>query len=187
MSALPEPNPQPTDPQAGQPTPIDTTAAQLLNSVNEALAQAQANIAADQTPLDIPTSYRNPQPLPTIGPTPPVPQPGRPAMSSKATDDSVRMLSFGAMTLLSGGGAAVVMLASNVADPTVIGIVCAAPVGLALPILAIGRLLRSAKEAAEAAPPENHHHYNGPVYQDARTTNTTTKGLIANTRNQLPH
>ncbi|GAA2929715.1 hypothetical protein [Streptomyces enissocaesilis] len=128
-----------------------------------------------------PTSYRDPHPVPAIGTALPVPQPGRPPMSQKATDASALMLSAGAASLLLGGGTSLVMLASGHADPVVIAWICAAPAAIAVPILAFGRLL---KAAGQASPPEHHHHYNGPVTQDQRSLTTTTRGVIANTRNQ---
>jgi len=69
------------------------------------------------------------------------------------------------------------MLASGYADPTVIGMICAAPAIAAVPILAIARLLRGAQPA-----PDIHHHYNGPVHQ--QTTHTETRGVWAKTTNR---
>ncbi|MFC9285385.1 hypothetical protein [Streptomyces sp. NPDC057052] len=123
------------------------------------------------------TAFRDDTPIPAIGSTPPVPQPGRPAMSSKATDDSVRMIAFGGMTLMMCAGGGIVMVTSEFADPAVIGMICAAPAVVALPILAVARLLRGARPE-----PEVHHHYEGTVLQ--QTTHSRNTGLWARTDNR---
>ncbi|MEE1805776.1 hypothetical protein [Streptomyces sp. BE133] len=51
-------------------------------------------------------------------------------------------------------------------------------------VLALSRLVRRVKGTVEAAPPTHHHHYNGDVVQDFRSITATTRGVIANTRNQ---
>ena len=107
-------------------------------------------------------------------------------MSQRATDASALMLSAGLASLPLGAAATGVLWASGHADPTVIGLACAAPIGLAVPILALSRLVKRVKETVEAAPAEIHQHYTGTVIQDQRQVNTTTYGIIANTRNQLP-
>lgn len=171
MNRLPDPQ-QPTAPKAGQPT-IDDQAQQLLAAVEEAMRA--------------PTSYRDPSPLPAIGPTPPVPQPGTPPMSPRVTEIT-RAVMYGSLATVPPGLIAVaVMVASEHANPTVIGMICAAPAAIAVPILALARLMRRAKETVEAAPPEHHHYYSGAVYQDHRSVNTHTRGVWAKTRNELPH
>lgn len=128
-----------------------------------------------------PTTYRDTSPIPAIGPTPPVPQPGRPPMSQKATDASALMLSGGVATALVGGTASLVMVASGHADPTVCAIVFGAPATL---IFALSRLVKRTKEAS---PAEHHHHYNGAVInQDQRSANSQTRGVWAKTHNELP-
>ncbi|MFB6977704.1 hypothetical protein [Streptomyces scopuliridis] len=164
---LPEPYQQQA--QAGQPTPGPATdqAQKLIDAVNDALAP--------------PTAYRDDTPVPIVGSAPPVPQPGRPPMSQKATDASALMLSGGVATVLAGGGVSLVMVASGSADPVVCAIVFGAPAVL---VLALSRLVKRAKSAVEAMPPVEHHHYNGTVVQDQRSITTQTRGVIANTRNQ---
>ncbi|MEV4975529.1 hypothetical protein [Streptomyces scopuliridis] len=161
--SLPDPM-QPTAEAARRPA-LDDEAEQLIDAVNEALA----------------TRYRDETPVPVIGTTPPVPQPGRPPMSQKATDASALMLSAGIASLPLGAAATGILWASGHADPVVIACICAAPATL---ILALSRLLKHAKDAAEAAPPEHHYHYTGTVIQDQRSINTQTRGLIATTRNR---
>lgn len=170
MTTLPEPPYMPTAHAAGQP--IDDQAHKLIAAVNEALAA--------------PTHYRDETPVPAIGNALPVPQPGRPPMSQRATDASALMLSAGVASLPIGAAATGILWASGQADPTVIGLICAAPVGLAVPILALSRLAKRVKETVQAAPPVIHQHYAGPVHLDRRHINSTTRGLIAKTRNELP-
>lgn len=160
MRQLPEP---PAAPAAGQPTPTE--------SDRENIRRLMA--AVDE----IPTSFRDDSPVPTVGTTPPVPQPGRPPMSSKATDDSVRMIAFGGMTLMTCAGGGIVMVTSGYADPVVIGMICAAPAAVALPIFALARLLRGARPQ-----PDVHHHYNGTVHQ--QTTHSSNRGVWARTDNR---
>ena len=159
MTVLPEPTP--TAPAAGQaPNPL--TDSVISAAVDDALRQ---------------TFHRDDSPLPAIGTAPPVPQPGRPPMSSKAVDDSVRMLSASVLIATGGGATTAILWASGYANPTVIAVVFGAPTAL---VLALGRL---AKRAKQAMPDQIHHHYSGPV--DQRTTHSSTRGVWAKTNNQL--
>ena len=126
-----------------------------------------------------PTSYRDDSPAPAYGATPPVPQPGTPPMSQRATDISRMMIAGGVATVPPGLIAIGVLVASQHADPTIIGMICAAPAAIAVPILAIARVLRRVKDVV---PPEHHHHYSGPV--DQRTVHSSTRGVWAKTTNQ---
>ncbi|MFF1348492.1 hypothetical protein ACFVZJ_21355 [Streptomyces sp. NPDC058322] len=167
---LPEPYQQQA--QAGQPTPgrpANDQAQKLIEAVNEALADQQA------------TSYRDDAPLPIVGTAAPIAQPGRPPMSQRATDASALMLSGGVATALVGGTASLVMVASGSADPVVCAIVVGAPTAL---VFAIGRLVGRVKDTVEAAPAPVHNHFHRDVHQDQRSITTTTRGVIANTRNQ---
>lgn len=151
MTYLPEP---PAAPAAGQ----------AHNPLTDAVIQAAIDNAIHELRRD--------------STTPPTRKPERPAMSPKATDDSVRMLCFGGMTLLTCGGISLVMVTSDLADPTAIGVFFG---GLAVLALAIARLLR---RAGEAAPAEIHQHYNGTVYQDQRSTHSSTRGVWIKNINQ---
>ena len=173
MNHLPGPAQQPTATPAGQPTP-------------EALSKAAQIAAAVDAVYHGPTFHRDHSPLPAIGPTPPVPQPGRPPMSQRATDISGVLIASSVPTLALGGAATALLWASGHADPTVVGLICATPVGLAVPILALSRLVKRAKQTVEAAPPTHHHHYNGPVIQNTHTVTSQTLGVWAKTRNELP-
>ncbi|MEU6057981.1 hypothetical protein [Streptomyces sp. NPDC047097] len=155
-----------------QPPTIDTQAAQLLAAIEDAMTS--------------PTHHRDTTPIPPIGPTPPVPQPGRPPMSQRATDTSALMLSGSVLTLTAGGATTAILWASGHADPTALAFIAATPIGIALPILALTRLARRTKEAAQALPAEHHHHYAGPITQNHHSINTQTRSVWANTRNQIP-
>ena len=110
--------------------------------------------------------------------TPAARKPERPAMSQKATDDSVRMIAFGGMSLMVCAGGGIVMVASDYANPTVIGVSLG---GLTAVALAVARLLR---RAGEAAPTEIHQHYSGPVYQDQRKVENKNIGAWVKNTNQ---
>lgn len=157
----PEPRPRTAD------ASIEEQAAQLLAAMNA--------ITVEQ-----PTAFRDESPLPAVGATPPVPQPGRPPMSQKAVDASTLMLSAGVASLPVGAVAIGVMLASGHADPVVIAVMCAAPTAL---VLALARLMRRAKETVQAAPAEHHHHYRGPVRQEYRQVHNETRGFGRSTTN----
>ena len=160
--------PDPTKTVAPAPA-IDDQAQRLIAAVNDAMAT--------------PTRYRDETPVPAIGNALPVPQPGRPPMSQRATDASALMLSAGLASLPLGAAATGILWASGNADPVVIAVICAAPTTL---VLALSRLMKRTRETVQAAPPVIHQHYNGTVHQDGRTVNTTTRGVWARTNNQLP-
>lgn len=174
-----------TDPR--KPSAPTATKADVNTAADAFLAQVEGALKKAARP-EQPTStaWRDNTPIPQYGPNPPVPQPGRPPMSQRATDASALMLSGSLLTVAAGGAATGILWASGNADPTVIAFIAATPVGLAVPILALSRLIKRAKQAAEALPAEHHHHYNAMVVQDHRTTTTHTRGVWATTRNQLP-
>jgi hypothetical protein len=144
--------------------------------LSEEVAEKEAErliIAAYQ-----PTNFRDDTPIPQYGATPPVPQPGRPPMSQSAVDASTMMLSGSVLTAVIGGSVTAVLWASGNADPVVVGFICAAPAAVAAPILAVGRMLRRAKEVA---PDVHHHHYSGHV--DQRTVQNKNVGFGAWVKN----
>jgi hypothetical protein len=126
-----------------------------------------------------PTSYRDHRQPPAYGTAPPVPQPGIPPQSKAAVDYAVRVLSTGVATAMASGGLAGVLLASQVADPVVCGIVFGAPIGLTIPIAALSVALKRWKTAA---PRPTINQYNGPVYQ--QTTHTENRGVWAKNINR---
>lgn len=133
-------------------------------------------VAKEHADRLIATAFRDDTPVPQYGTAPPVAQPGRPPMSSKAVDDTARMLGASVLIAVSGGSTTAVLWASGYANPTVVALVFGAPTALAL---AIGRVMKRAKEAA---PDVHHHHYVGPV--DQRTVHSRTRGVWAKTTNQ---
>jgi hypothetical protein len=145
---------------------MTTDADRLIAAVNEALQPA--------------TAYRDPTPIPAIGPTPPVAQPGRPPMSQKATDASTIMLAAGVAFVPIGGSLSLVLYALGHVDPVVVGVVS---IGSVLVLGGVAKVVSAIKAAVEAAPAEQHHHYSGPVSQQHHTVNTQTRGLIAKTTN----
>jgi hypothetical protein len=161
-----------------QPEPTDRAeVTKLAAAVEEALAAA------------IPTKYNNPdlpshRDGPQVGDTPPVPQPwpAAPPMSARATNNA-RVFMYCSWAAVPPGLLAIgILVASQHANPTVIGMICAAPAAIAVPILAIARLIR---RAGQAAPPEIHHHYEGPVYQDQRNVQNKNIGAwVKNTNCQ---
>lgn len=184
--SLSEPYQQTPATPAGQHTDARQAAAAFLadiEDIEQDMRQTQADIAAEQTPR-IPTSHRDTSPLPAIGTTQPVTQPGRPPMSQRATDASTLMLTGSIAYAIVGGTTAGVMAVSEYADPTVCGIVFAAP---ALFALAVARVFKRAADASAAAPPQITQYYSGDVHQDHTQITTSTRGVIAYSRNNLPN
>ncbi|MFF2572702.1 hypothetical protein [Streptomyces sp. NPDC058084] len=131
-----------------------------------------------------PTSYRDDTPLPAVGSTPPVAQPGRPPMSQRATDISGITTAVGLASAPISLGTCAVLWTAGQLDPVVLGLLAGAPITF---VAVLSRALKRAKGVVEAAPAEIHNHYTGPVLQDYRstTTTTTTKGVFAQTRNDV--
>lgn len=160
MTVLPEP--KPTAPAAGQ----------AHNPLTDAVIEAAVDNAIEEA------RRHGTSPQVVIGSAPPVQQPGRAAMSSKAVDDTARMLGASVLIAVTGGSGTAVLWASGLANPTVVALVFGAPTALAL---AISRVLKRAKEAA---PDEINNYYSGPVYQDLSETHTENKGVWVKTNNR---
>lgn len=143
----------------------------LIEAVNEAVNGA----------FPASTSYRDTSLLPAVGSALPVPQPGRPPMSQKATDVSMLMLAAGAASLPIGGATSLVLYTLGHVDPAALAIGAAAPVAL---VLAVGSLIRAASRGVQGIGAEHHHHYAGPVSQQHHTVSTQTRGLFAKTINK---
>jgi hypothetical protein len=155
MTTLPEPTP--TAPAAGQTT----------NPLTDAVFQAAVDNFIHESRRE--------------STSPPPAQRETPAMSARTTEITRAVMYCSLATVPPGLITVAVMVASEHADPTVIGMICAAPAAVAVPVLALARLLRRAKDAM----PEQHvHHYAGPVYQDQRNVHSKTTGLWAKTTNQ---
>lgn len=136
----------------------------------------QLMAAINEISMEKATAYRDDSPLPAVGPTPPVPQPGQPPMSQWAVDASGVMKAV-AVTSLPVGGA--LWLAGQV-DPLALAIIGGVPIA---GVLALARLVSKIKNAVEAAPATVNQHYYGPVTQDSRSITTDTRGLWARTNN----
>lgn len=152
----------PEQPVAGQPDPtIHANAARFLAAIND---------------IEKPTSYYDPTELPAVGPTPPVPQPGQPPMSQWAVNASGVIKAVSVASLPVGGA---LWLVGQV-DPLTLGIIFGSP---AVAALAVARLVAKVKDANQANQPVVQNYY-GNVHHDTRTVTSTTRGVIANTRNQ---
>ncbi|MFI1525486.1 hypothetical protein [Streptomyces griseus] len=155
----------PEQPVAGQPdTTIRRNADQLMAAINE--------IQTEQ-----PTSYRDETPLPAVGPTPPVQQPGPPPMSQWAIDASGVLKAVSVASLPIGGALWIV----GQVEPLTLAVIFGSP---AVAALAVARLVAKVKDANQAAPLPVTNHFHGTVHHDERTVTSTTRGVIANTRNQ---
>jgi len=170
------PEPKPTATAAGQATPTDADRDRIRRLV----------AAVDE--IGQPTAVRVDDPsIPSwregsrVGSTPAVDQPGRPPMSPRANDASVMMIAGGFLSLCLGAAISAVLHFSGGANETVVITLCAAPPAT---FLAIGRLLKRAKQVVEAAPPEIHNHYNGPVHQDQRSVQSRNAGVWVKNNNQ---
>ena len=138
MTVLPEPGPATAD-AAGQTT----------NPLSDAVVRAAIENAIHESRRD--------------STSPPASHRDVPAMSARTTELTRAVMYCSLATVPPGLIAVAVMVASEHANPTVIGMICAAPAAIAVPILALARLIR---RAGQAAPTDVHHHYNGPVRQD---------------------
>ena len=98
--------------------------------------------------------------------SPPKLRPDVPAMSARTTELTRAVMYCSLATVPPGLIAVAVMVASEHANPTVIGMICAAPAVVAVPILALARLVR---RAGEAVPTEINQYYSGPVRQETHT------------------
>ncbi|NUV65677.1 hypothetical protein G6W57_00920 [Streptomyces sp. CAI-121] len=154
----------PEQPVAGQPDPVRRNADRIMAAVDEALLARQA------------TSHRDETPLPAVGPTPPVPQPGQPPMSQWATDASGVLKAVSVASLPVGGALWIV----GQVEPLTLGIILGSPAAAAL---AVARLVAKVKDANQAAPQPVTNNFYGTVHHDERTVTSTTRGVIANTRN----
>ncbi|MER6183041.1 hypothetical protein [Streptomyces sp. NPDC001652] len=143
-----------------EPGPTAAAAGQATNPLTDAVVRAAVDNAIHE-------SRRG-------STSPPPSQRDMPAMSARTTEFTRAVMYCSLATVPPGLIAVAVMLASEHANPTVIGMICAAPAAVAVPILALARLIR---RAGEAAPDEHHHHYSGTVYQDQRNMQSKTTGV----------
>ncbi|MFF2168147.1 hypothetical protein ACFVWP_46955 [Streptomyces sp. NPDC058175] len=144
--------------------------------------QAQQFLAAVEDALRTPTSFRNDElpDAPAIGTTPPVVQPDTRRVPQWATGIAVASIGIGAG--VTGIGCGAWLIFQGLSSVTLLGVIAiAAPfVGIATVAMAIGAAISKAKRASTT------NIYRGPVVQDQRQVTTTTRGVWAQTRNQLP-
>ncbi|CAH9419534.1 hypothetical protein SGL43_06589 [Streptomyces globisporus] len=154
----------PEQPVAGQPDLIvQQNADRLLAAIRD---------------IEQSTYHRDDTKLPAVGDAPPVPQPGQPPMSQWAVNASGVIKAVSVASLPVGGA---LWLVGQV-DPWALGIIFGSPIVAAL---AVARLVAKVKDANQATQP-NVQNYYGNVHHDTRNVTSTTRGVIANTRNQLP-
>ena len=146
MTTQPGHYPQPTATPAGHAVPTHADreqAARWLAALDE-LSEAKPTAVRVNDPA-IPSHKDGPR----IGHTPPVQQPGRPSMSQRAVDLNTTLISSSVVIGMTGAAATGVLWASGHANATVIGWICgcivAAPAVIAIPILALKGLVKSAK------------------------------------------
>lgn len=164
-----------------QPEPTDRAeVTKLANAVEEALAGKMQTTARSEDP-DVPSWADGVR----IGTAPPVAQSGIPPMSARTVEITRAVMYCSLATVPPGLIGIAAMVASEHANPTVIGMICAAPAVIAVPILALKALMRSAKEVVEAAPPVHHHTYEGSVYQDQREIRSKNTGVYVRTNNEI--
>lgn len=188
MTIQPGHHPQPTATPAGRANAADAAQAFLADIESIMATRPTATSVRIEDP-NIPSWQDGAR----IGTTPPVTdQPGtrRPPMSQRAVDLNTTLISTSVVITALGGATSAVLWASGHANPTVIGWVCACivaiPAALAIPVLALKSLAKTAKEVAEAAPPTINQHYSGYIDQRQTQLHTKTTGVIAYTRNQPP-
>lgn len=186
MPTQPEPTDRAEDPklattaEQATPTAVDRgQAARWLAALDE-LAGEQPTVIRVEDP-DIPSWKDGVQ----IGKVPPVAQSGIPPMSARTVEVTRAVMYCSLATVPPGLIAVAVMVASEHANPTVIGMICAAPAAIAVPILALKALMGSAKQVVEAAPAVHHHTYEGAVYQDQREIRSKNTGVWVKTNNEI--
>jgi hypothetical protein len=145
-----------------EPTPTATAAGQAATPLTDAVIRA----AVDNLLHEVRRQSTSPPPQREV-----------PAMSARTTETARAVMFCSLATVPPGLVATAILLASEHADPAVIGMICAAPAALAVPILAIARLVRGAKPE-----PEVHQHFHGPVTQT--TTHTENRGVWAKNINR---
>lgn len=140
------------------------------------LTDDEAAVEARRLIADFATSYRDETPVPDLGPTPPVAQPGRPPTDPAAAAFTVKAIGASAVIGTTGVSAALVLHALGTVDPAQLALGAGGTVAVAL---AIGATLRKLAGVRT----EHHHHYDGAtVTQDYRETHT--KGVWAKTDNR---
>ena len=143
-----------------------------------------ADWASETTPHA--THHCDITPLPTNGNAVPVPQPGRPPMSQRATDHASLVLAYSLGSVPVGGSLSLVLWAVASVPTEILAIAALAPVGLVGAIGITARLIgRAVADGATALPDTHTHHHTGPTYIQHTQLRTRTTGF-GRTVNQLP-
>jgi hypothetical protein len=184
-----QPGHRPAATPAGPHTPDTLHRAAQIAAAVDAVYEQPTTIRINDP--DIPSWHDGPR----IGTTPAITnQPGsrRPAMSQRAVDLNTTILSSSVLVASLGGATCAVLWASSVANSTVIQWICgcavAVPTALAVAALAFKSFMKSAKEVVAAAPPQINQYYSGHVDQRTTQLHSSTRGVIAVTKNtpELP-
>lgn len=169
MIPLPDPQ-QPTAEAVGQPA-LDDQAQRLVAAVNEALA--------------VPTSFRDETPVPAIGSALPVPQPGRPPMSQRATDHATVVLAYSFGSLPVGVATSLVLWRLSSVSTTTLAVIGVSATCLFLAIGTAARMIgRAVRDGASALPDHNEHHHHGLSYVTHNELHTGTR-WFGTTHNRL--
>ena len=129
-----------------EPTPTAPVAGQTSNPLADAVYQAAVDNFIHESRRE--------------STSPSTPRREVPAMSARTTEITRSVMYCSLATVPPGLIAVAVMVASEHANPTVIGMICAFP---AVTALAVARLVR---RAGEAAPVEINQYYSGDVRQE---------------------
>ncbi|MYX87227.1 MULTISPECIES: hypothetical protein [unclassified Streptomyces] len=159
--------------------PLPQPTAHLPLTDREAAAEAERILAAayhPSHPAPSATHYRDDTPLPTHGPTPPVPQPDHRIVPAWAAGTAVASIGVGAGSV--GLGCCAWLVLQGLASVTLYGVLM-----VTLPFAGAAMLATAAGIAvSKARKPVSKTVYVGPVTQHATHHHTsTTKGLIART------
>ncbi|MGA5430696.1 hypothetical protein ACPCVL_28355 [Streptomyces koyangensis] len=163
--------------------PLPQPTAHLPLTDREAAAEAERILAAayqPSHPAPTATHYRDDTPLPTHGPTPPVPQPDHRIVPAWAAGTAVASIGVGAGSV--GLGCCAWLVLQGLASVTLYGVLMATLpfAGAAMLATAIGIAVSKARKAAPKT------IYEGPVTQNTVVTQTSTqRGMFSRTRNDL--
>jgi hypothetical protein len=163
----------PTDP--GRITPAEAVEAARL------LAEAYSSTAP------VATRYRDLAPAPRTGDAVPIPQPGRPPMSQKATDHASLVLAYSIGSLPAGAALSLVLWSLSNLSPATLAIAATAPAALVITVGITARMIgRAVRDGATALPTTTVHHHSGPTYLQHTEVHADTR-WFGRTVNHLPH
>ncbi|MER7838406.1 hypothetical protein ABTY98_21570 [Streptomyces sp. NPDC096040] len=169
----------PTTPSESTPDPFNPYARM---SDEEANAEARRIIADAYRPVaQMPTRYRDTDPVPAYGTAPPTPQPDHRIVPAWAAGTAVAGIGVGATCI--GIGCGIWLACQGFAAVTLTSVLF-----VTLPIAAVAAVataIGSALRAFKATRTETHHHYAGPVRQETNQITAPAYGLIARNRNEL--